>query len=195
MRQIGLDGYPIPGNEGLSVEANERRLPSDLQRSAIPLTIVCGAPGSGKSTYVAARATSSDIVIDLDRIMRSLSGMPEHHTDAKWVRQSLEERNRILHSLATDTKHRMAWFIVASPDAGDRARWHQMLGGQIVVMDATLDECIHRIKADPMRRGHINRMIKAATSWFEVNASDTGAGGDRLSKKPTLQETSPGAFP
>jgi hypothetical protein len=81
---VGPDGFPLvdpvsrSAIENWSIEAIERRMPSDLKPSAIPLTIVCGPPGSGKSTYIREHAKQGDTIIDLDAIMGTLSGKPEH---------------------------------------------------------------------------------------------------------------------
>jgi len=158
------------GNGQWSAELIERRMPSDLKPSRIPLTIVCGPPGSGKSTYIRQHSEPTDLVIDLDAIMQRMSGQPEHHTTTAYLKAAMEERNRQLRSLATDTQHTAAWFIVSAPDPAERATWSKRLAGDLVVIDAPLDECIRRIEADPARKGHTERMIKAATEWWRANA-------------------------
>ncbi|MCJ2010442.1 ATP-binding protein [Methylobacterium sp. J-092] len=90
-RQERQDG----GGTDLTAEYAERRMPTHLKPSRIPLTIVCGPPGSGKSTYIRERIEPRDILIDLDAIMSGLSGLPEHHTSARISMPSLErERSR-----------------------------------------------------------------------------------------------------
>lgn len=164
--RIGVDGWPVEERSALSLQASERRIPSDLTPSLIPLTIVCGPPGSGKSTYIRERSLPDDLVIDLDQIMHSISGLPEHHTQDKWLPQALDERNRILRGLASEGQHKRAWFIVSAPRADDRNRWTRMLGAHMVVLDVPANECIRRINADPTRQGQRERMIKAVVSWW-----------------------------
>jgi len=174
---VDADGWPSderhPANRQraapLSYEAAQRRMPSDLQPSAIPLTIVCGPPGSGKSTYINERIGPNDILIDFDAIQQKLSGRPIHQTTREYLVPTLDERNRMLRALAHDTTHTRAWFIVSAPDPRERATWGKRLGGEVVTMDTPLDECVRRIKADASRRGHVDRMVKAAAEWWSEN--------------------------
>lgn len=153
----------------LSAEVSALRLPRDLKPSRIPLTIVVGAAGSGKSTYVRERVRDGDLVIDLDAIMSRLSGLPEHNTHSLWLPAALAERNTQLRGLADDHAHTRAWFIIGAPDPIERAAWQAMLKAELVVMPTPLDVCIQRIKADTMRSGHEQRMIEAARAWFRLN--------------------------
>lgn len=164
----------------LSPQYAERSFPSDLRPSRVPLTIVCGPPGSGKSTYVYARATANDVVIDFDRIMqRFIGGATEHHTDKAYLDRVLDSRNQQLRALATDMVHEHAWFIVTAIDPQERERWALVLGGEVVVMDTPLDECIRRINADVTREGYRSRMIEVARRWWAMNSVGADA-GDQL---------------
>ena len=157
------------GQKPLSDEASLRRMPKGLRKSRIPVTIVSGPPGSGKSTYLRQHVGPNDVVIDLDAIQRELSGLPEHHTGGKWVALSLNERNRRLRALAEDTTHERAWFVIAAPVPMERQWWVETLGAELVLMRTPLDECIRRINADPARVGHTDRMIAAARAWHHLN--------------------------
>ncbi len=153
----------------LNNEAEDRRLPRDLRPSRIPLTIVCGPPGAGKSTYLRQHVRPEDVLIDLDQIKGEISGLPEHHTtSSEIVPLALEERNRRLRALASDTTHRQAWFVVSAPDPDDRKLWASMLGGRVELIATPLDVCIQRINADPTRVGHRSRMVAAARSWWDA---------------------------
>ncbi|MCB2007567.1 MAG: HNH endonuclease, partial [Rhodoferax sp.] len=54
-------------------------LPNFLPASTVPVVVVCGPPGSGKSTYAQDHASPSDLVIDVDVIAARLSGKPLYH--------------------------------------------------------------------------------------------------------------------
>lgn len=167
----GADGWPIhlQTKQHWSTEVIERRMPSDLKVSLIPLTMVCGPPGSGKSTYVNKHKKPSHLVIDLDAIQQSLSGLPPHHTSRRWLEPSLNERNRLLRSLSDPNilVHDAAWFIIAAPDATERSTWAKRLGANVVLMTTPLEECIRRINADPTRLKHRERMIDAVKKWYQ----------------------------
>ncbi len=148
-------------------EGQKARIPDWIRPSAIPLTIVCGAPGSGKSTYVASNQGSNDLVIELDGILAELSGKPVHQIDKyPWIGEALDRRNVLLDSLAYESTHDRAWFIVSAPAATDRRRWRELLLPEcIVVMETSLDECIRRIDADKTR--HCKESDKQhAVKWW-----------------------------
>jgi 5-methylcytosine-specific restriction protein A len=149
----------------MSAEARARTWPADLKPSAIPLTIVCGAPGSGKSTYVHQHAGPHDIIIDLDVIKAELAGTRIYSAETRWTGPALEERNRMLRSLVTATAPH-AWFIVSAPEPAEQRWWQARLGGDVHVMDTPEAECIARINADHRRIGHRDRMVERCGDWF-----------------------------
>jgi 5-methylcytosine-specific restriction protein A len=180
--RIGADGWPtaapavptvvVPGRLR-NPEHELRRLPRDLSPSRIPLTIVCGPPGGGKSTWVRNHVGPNDVVIDLDAILQRYSGRAEHDTvGTAWLGPALTERNRRLRALASDTTHERAWFIVSAPNPVERHHWAHMLGATVQLMAPPLEECIRRIRADPARRKHRDRMIAAARKWWQANATN-----------------------
>lgn len=151
---------------GMSAEARARTWPIDLQPSAAPLTIVCGAPGSGKSYYVREHANPADIVIDMDVIKAELASTSIYSALPAWTGPALEERNRLLRSLALEARSVRAWFIVSAPEPAEQQWWQAQLGGAVHVMDTDEDECIRRINADHRRIGHRDRMVERCREWF-----------------------------
>ena len=142
-------------------------VPEWLRPSACNLTIVCGAPGSGKSTWVARHASDGETIIDLDVIRSDISGLPMYHGDAGWLRASLAERNRRLACLASAPPDQKAWFIVSAPRAEDRQRWREILcPRRVVVIETQLDECLLRIRRDPRRSGMTADHMGAAVRWW-----------------------------
>lgn len=156
-------------------QAQARRLPS-LPRSVIPITIVCGAPGSGKSSYVRERAREADVVIDLDDIKAELSRQPIYQCGPQWTAPALDERNRRLRDLSRDTLHRHAWFIVGAPTEEERNYWASMLGGDVVLLDTPYEECAARIQNDPRRVGQYERLMRAAFAWWDQYRSSSSLG-------------------
>lgn len=158
-RRIGADGWPIePKVWGYSI-------PHGLRPSAIPVTIICGPPASGKTTYASAAATGGDKVIDLDAIKVRIGGNPYDRRETI-IRKALAYRDMMIRSLADDTAGK-AWLIITAPTKAERAAWLEALGGmaQLVVMDADPAECIARIKADPARADVADALIEAVSRW------------------------------
>ena len=139
----------VERDAGPDVAANNH--PGWLLPSRIPLTIVCGPPGSGKNRFVAQRAGAKDLVIDLDEIASRLSGQPIHGWDRSWLNAAIRERNRLLGLLAKPQARqwKAAWFIVGEPTAKRRQWWADKLQPKAVVVLAVQDEtCIRRLEKD-----------------------------------------------
>ena len=167
-----------------------------LKPSAIPLTVVCGPPGAGKADFVwNNHDLETDIVIDLDAIMRARHG--EHGSrrgfydihgvfKADWdgrLSRALQDRNGMLHRLAGDTTRARAWFIVAAPDTDERRKWGLLLKPQqFVIIDAPVAQCERRIRASPHRRGREAMAIEWARDWRAIynKTFDDFSVGERL---------------
>jgi len=141
--------------------------PEWLLPSVAELTIVCGAPGSGKSRYVAARAGAGDVVIDLDAIGAALCGTALHDWPRARIVEVGRERNRQLLQLSERAMAgRRAWFIVSEPNASGRQWWADKLKpAEIIVLETPAAECIRRINSDgtrPLTSG------KSVESWWRL---------------------------
>lgn len=138
--------------------------PAGLEASQVPLTIVCGAAGAGKNTYIARHAGPDDTVIDMD-IIRTELGIPEDTWSSAALEQCLMRRNEKLAALASSPGP-AAWFIVSAPTATERDWWREALRPiALVVVLASARTCIDRINAT--RKGdHADRSIRAVKKWW-----------------------------
>lgn len=153
------------------------RARSPLRRSALPLTIVSGPPGAGKSTWVSERAAPGDVVIDLDEIIAELSGLPLYHAGLEWLSRGLQRRSELLASLAgAGDRTRHAWFIVSAPTKAERAMWKNALGAvQVVVIETPADACADRIRQDARRPAAVQlEHVSAARTWWTQYARRNG---------------------
>ena len=176
-KEIGANGWPVderhPFHAGAAAKPRSLWFPSDLLwpkgllPSALPLTIVCGPPASGKSTYVQERAASHDVVIDLDTIAQELCG-DARTEDRNTRRRALEERNSRLRALAGErVDGRRAWFITTAALADTRRQWASMLRPESVIVLATpMTTCLDRVKADEQRNRHRGEQTEAIERWW-----------------------------
>ena len=148
--------------------------PKWLKPSIIPLTIICGPPASGKTTYAMQHASKTDVIIDLDRIASDLSGEPLHGWPERWLHPALFRRNDMLGSLSRPSDHDAAWFIVSEPKARHRDWWHEMLKPQrIIVMEVPEPECMRRAATDPDRdQGKTRQIIETWWRDYERRIGD-----------------------
>jgi len=140
--------------------------PKWLKPSLIPLTIVCGPPASGKSSYVREHAQQSDLIIDLDVIASDISGEPAHQWDrSRWLNAALYRRNDLLGSLSRPSDHAAAWFIVSEPKAQHRDWWQRTLRPKTMAMMLTSEaECVARARADAGR--NFKATCDAIVRWW-----------------------------
>lgn len=131
--------------------------PNWLPESTVPVVVVCGPPGSGKTTYVQERAAPSDLVLDVDVIAANLFGQPFYHATKEQALAAIRYRNKMLAALA-DKKcgYQKAWMITTAGTPDRREFWRRKYG-QVVVMDTPKHECIKRVKLDERRTPEAKR--------------------------------------
>lgn len=132
--------------------------------------IICGAPGSGKTTYVNENSKSDDIVIDLDKIIMQYTNKPLYSNTEKYIKIAIKRRNEILNNL-NFYKSNIVWFIVSAPTAIERKHWKEQLDGTIVLMNTSKEECYRRIENDNLRANNIMKYKIAIMNWF-MNFTD-----------------------
>jgi len=137
------------------------------QASAVPLTIVCGPPAAGKSTFVAQRAAEGDLIIDLDQIIATL--FPSHARTRVWEmrRDGLLERNGRLRKLSQPCLAGHAWFTTGAATPAQRMHWADTLRPvRMLVIPTPLQTCIDRINADPTRAVGAHEQASAVRRWW-----------------------------
>jgi len=139
LKGCGVDGLPLDA-------AHPFR-----DREAHAVTLVCGPPGSGKSTHVERRQKTGDLVLDLDCIMSALSGEQLYQAPAQLLPFALQARGAVLDRLRCSHDLRHAWIIAGAPTAQERAKLTWALDASVVVLAVASDVCIQRINEDPRR--------------------------------------------
>lgn len=156
--------------------------PDWLEPSAIPLTIVCGPPASGKTTYVNERAGPFDTIICFDTILAGLAPAYKHWTGSltsDLFNKAVRLRNSKLANLSRATSGR-AWFIISAPTQAERDWWQQKLGGETLLLHPGADECKRRAKA----RGTVDA-IKGVEDW-EKRSKSPWIPPEARTPKPTI---------
>ena len=133
--------------------------PTWFVRTTVPLTVVCGPPGAGKSTYVCEHARRSDRIICFDDLAAARFGRPglkrtAAKLSAEQVADVLRDRNHALGDLMRDHAARRwtgAWLILSEPDAEHRTWWADTTGARVLVLPTPAEECIRRIALDAAR--------------------------------------------
>ncbi|MCM1221521.1 MAG: ATP-binding protein [Lachnospiraceae bacterium] len=136
--------------------------------------IVCGAPASGKTTYVKKNMTTGDLVIDLDAI-RCAIGFVQGKTPVDNLLPVVIELRDHLYEMIAGGKidAPRCWIIAGLPKVSDRAALAARFGAKIVFMDITEEECIRRATDDPERE---DKLLQAEiiTNYFTEANADRG---------------------
>jgi hypothetical protein len=147
--------------------------PESLRPSRIPLTVVAGPPGAGKSTWVRGRAGARDLVLDLDEIRSRLSGLPLYAAGDEWRAKALRWRNAHLSRLSLgDVPWSRAWLVVSAPHPADRHYWRERGGARVVVLETPLAECLRRIGVDARRGDKASHHAAVARTWWATYRRD-----------------------
>ena len=167
--ECAQDGLPTSDDHPwrmTGITINDLILPRGLKRSAIPVTLVCGAAGSGKTTYCKMHASENDTIIDLDAIRIELGIRTVGNLGTDDLARVLVRRNQILAGLATATSG-CAWLIVSAPAGQEREWWASRLGAsKVVLLDTPYHVCAERINVT--RKGKAKaHSLHAARVWWE----------------------------
>lgn len=149
--------------------ALEAKMARSTEIPALPCTLVCGPPASGKTTYVQKRAQRGDIILDLDLIFSALTGLPVHDKPEALLGIALEARNAALMRVALMGADRpRTWIIATAPSRSDRQVYKNLFKGlKVVILDTPAVVCMERIAKDPVRTNQWAQFKEIVEEWFD----------------------------
>ena len=168
-KQATKEGLMFDNNGNLIKVKNTEEniyLPKIIQPMNKTIYIICGAPGSGKSTYVNQNATKDDIILDLDNILLEFTNGKIYDSAEIYLEEAIKKRNYYLNNL-NNMKANRVWFIVSAPTAEERKHWKEQLNGTIILMDTNINECLNRIRQDKRRSNNVIKYSIAVNKWFK----------------------------
>lgn len=139
--------------------------------------VVCGPPGSGKTTWVTNRQRWGDVVVDMDELFVAVTGLPWYEKPEALVKLVLELQETALRWIERNPARFVnAWVITGGAKAAGRARLAGRLQAKVVVLETPPDECLRRIAADTRRAEKMERWSPLVYKWWR----EYERGGDEL---------------
>ncbi len=141
----------------------------EIGRSMIPVTIVAGPPGGGKSSYVAEHKLWGDLVVDMDALYHALTGLPWYDKPDALLPFVAAARDAVITRLARASNVRHAWIITGQSDLFELVALKDRLGAkQLVMLETSPTECLRRIAQDPRRAERHEHWQELVRHWWET---------------------------
>ena len=122
--------------------------------------VVCGAPCSGKTTFVKDNASDGEVIIDLDVIARALGFGQEHGARGNYLRVAQAARRG---AIAEVMRRRCGAWIIHTQPTKDELAYYENNGAIVHVLNPGRDECMRRAEAD----GRPDGTRQAIADWFD----------------------------
>lgn len=134
------------------------------------ITVVIGAPCSGKTTYVFENAKSGDVIIDMDRIALALTtdDIVDHDYSPEVRRVAMEARAGAVKGAFKIAMFSRAnvWIVHTRPDA-HAMRDYRLVSARIVELNPGLEVCLKRLEQRP--KANKEAVYQAIKEWFRAN--------------------------
>lgn len=134
--------------------------------------IVCGAPASGKTSYVKKNMSRGDLVVDIDAIRAAVS-FTNDKTPVDNLASAIFDIRDFIYSLIEQNQITApkCWVIAGLPKKSDRDSLAARLRGRVVFLETSEDECVRRAIADSDRPDK-DFQIKIITEYFTTLYAD-----------------------
>ena len=129
--------------------------------------IVAGPPGSGKTTYVNNNKSDGDLVVDLDWIVKGITGLDYYNKPEVVMPFAYEARDAIIDRLTRPNDLIRAWIIGGYPKAKNRKEITRKLNAKSILLKVDKHICIRRISNDERRKDNWEKWEPIVQNWFD----------------------------
>lgn len=132
------------------------------------ITLICGPPGAGKTSYVKERARHGDLILDLDRIFVALSGLPKYDKPTNLFHYAMTAYDSIVMALSRESEsYQHSWVITSAARKKKRQQLQSLLNAKMVMLDVDPAECLRRISKDPNRSARLEFWKDIVKNWWD----------------------------
>ena len=127
--------------------------------------VVCGAPGSGKSTWVKNNSRKGDLILDFDKLMSAICNFPLHRKPEHLLKYGWEARDAILNHLDKSEEYIRAFIIITGESRRKRDEFRARYGAKVVVLETPELVCLQRVEND-LNRDHSFDWSSLVSYWW-----------------------------
>lgn len=130
--------------------------------------IVFGPPLAGKKTFVRERMWPGDMVVDMDALYAAMTLMPWYVKPDSLLHNVKAVHNLLLDNIRTRYgRWDRAWIIGGYADKWKREKLAEDIGAELVLIQATKEQCITRLLTDPDRHNMTTEWTRYIDKWFD----------------------------
>ena len=129
--------------------------------------VVCGAAGSGKTTYVRNNRRSEDLVWDFDAIVAAITLGDWYEKPAPAVNMAYLLRNAFYRQIEQPSDCKRAWILTTAARMSEVEWFKRELNAEVRVLRTPAQECLRNIEADPRRAGKAHLWRASVEKWHE----------------------------
>ena len=134
---------------------------------AYDVSIVYGAPGSGKTTYVREHMTKGDMIVDLDILLQSITDQDMYEGNKDLMPYVFDMRDALYDGIEKrKASFNHCWIIAGLPSKAERKMLAERMKAKLIYIEATKEECTDRILSDNKRSDkHLH--LKYLNNYFK----------------------------
>lgn len=164
--------------QGLCEECHRRKTQEEIaarkKKHSPEVTLICGPPGAGKTTYAQRRMASGDLLVDLNEIYAAFSQSPPHIKPSSILPYALTAREAIFQRLededASDVGH--VYVTIQGARKTERDELAERLGARVHVLEVDEETCRERVR----QRVDQEKWVRLISEWWRVYEEDEGCG-------------------
>jgi hypothetical protein len=135
------------------------------------VNIVCGPPGSGKTTWVKGRIMEGDIVVDMDLLGEAITLQPPHRRSGRVLDLLIKMKERLITDAIAhhfSGKCYNVWIVTGGARAAERENLQRRAGitSHVYVFEISPTDCAKHILRDKSR-GNVEPWIPLIRKWWD----------------------------